>query len=235
MEARESRNRSFWPSVGQCLCKQHRHARVGRSQELVRSGPDDKPEFARLGNDWPLPQDIESLVLNGVQDFLSTAAEEFKVHRQLAVHVLDQRQSAIKPLACALDLELHELKELRRRAALRDVFFGHAEVAQIFKRKIDASFAVVNGNVLPEIGELQRGAGAVRKLLAFGVTVAAEVEQKMSNRIGGITAIAQNVGESVKARDGLVLTKSNQQIGKFVFRNIALANRLRERDEDGMS
>src|SRR5258708_2162481 len=234
MEARESRNRSFWPSVGQCLCKQHRHARVGRSQELVRSGPDDKPEFTRLGNDWPLPQDIESLVLDGVQNFLSAAAEEFKVDRQLAIHFLDQRQSAIEPFARTLDLEPHELKELRRCATLCDIVSRHTETAQIFQRQIDASFAEVHGNILPEIGELQCGAGVIRELLALGVTVSAEVEHKMSNRIRGITAVSQNVVKCFKARDCLVLAEGDQQIGKLMLWNIALANRRRERNEDGM-
>ncbi len=41
---------------------------------------------------------------------------------------------------------------------LRDVVFRHAEAAQVFKRQIDASLAVINRNILPEIGELQRGA-----------------------------------------------------------------------------
>src|SRR5258708_6833591 len=151
MEARESRNRSFWPSVGQCLCKQHRHARVVRSQELVRSGPDDKPEFTRLGNDWPLPQDIESLVLDGVQNFLSAAAEEFKVDRQLAIHFLDQRQSAIEPFARTLDLEPHELKELRRCATLCDIVSRHTETPPNFPPQLDPPFPEAHTHTHPAI------------------------------------------------------------------------------------
>ena len=64
-----------------------------------------------------------------------------------------------------------------------DIVFGDVEAAQILEREIDAVFRVVDGDVLPEIGELKRGAGEIGKALALGVAVSAEVEHEVSDWI----------------------------------------------------
>ena len=45
--------------------------------------------------------------------------------------------------------------------------------AQDFERDVQSFLRQIHGHVLPEIGELQGGAGEVRELLAFGVAVPA--------------------------------------------------------------
>ena len=111
---------------------------------------------------------------------------------------------------------------------------GDVEAAQVFERKIDASFFVVDADILPEVGELQGGAGEVGKVLAFEIAISAKVEHEMADGIGGVAAVGQQIVESFEASDGLILAEGAEQVGKFVFGNIELANGFGESDEDGM-
>ena len=47
-------------------------------------------------------------------------------------------------------------------------------------------------------------------------------------------AIGEDVVEGLEARDGLILTEGCQQIGKFMLRDLELADGLRQGDEDWM-
>ena len=56
----------------------------------------------------------------------------------------------------------------------------------------------------------------------------------MANRVGGVVAVSQHIVERRIAPDALVLAKRGQQVGKRLARNVALADCLPERDENGM-
>ena len=104
---------------------------------------------------------------------LSAPAEQFQINRQLAIDHLYQRQPAGKPIPRSFDFKFHHGHKLRCCAALRNVFTGYAKAAQVFQRKINAAFAIIDENILPEICQLQCCACVVRELLPFGVTIAA--------------------------------------------------------------
>ena len=93
--------------------------------------------------------------------------------------------------------------------------------------KIDAAFGVVDGDVLPEVCQLQRGAGVVGKLLALGIAITAEVEHEMADGIGGVTTVGKHVGEGLEASDGLILAEGAEEIGEFVLGNVELFYGLR--------
>jgi len=59
------------------------------------------------------------------------------------------------------------------RTAQEQIFNGIAVFQENVKGQIDAVFFEIDDHVLPEVRELQRGAGGVRKFLARGVAVAA--------------------------------------------------------------
>ena len=148
------------------------------------------------------------------------------------VYFLNQRQAAVKPFARALDFKLHHLAKGRRVAVLLRVFLADRITAQIFERQIDSAFGVVDADVLPEIRQLQRGAGVVGKLLALGIVIAAEVEHEMADGIRRIAAVGEDIVEGFEAGDGLVLAEGDQKIGEFVLGNFELSYRLGEGDED---
>ena len=78
-------------------------------------------------------------------------------------------------------------------------------LCQQIERKIDAIFLQIHRDVLPEIGELQRGAGGVREALALGIAIAAQIQHQTADGIRRVAAIAEHVVEGLVARHGLVL------------------------------
>src|SRR5579862_526982 len=122
-----------------------------------------------------------------------------------------QGKSLPKPVAGALDFKLHHRAEGGRVLLAGDIVFGDVEAAKIFDREIDAVLRVVDGNVLPEVGELQRGAGEVGKALALGVAISAEVEDEMSDGIRRVTAVGEDAVESLEPRDDLILTEGEDR------------------------
>ena len=94
---------------------------------------------------------------------------------------------------------------------------------------------MIHSDVLPEVRQLQRGAGVVGELLPFRVAVTAQVEHKVTDRICRVLAISQQVVEARIAGDDLVLTKRCQQVGKLMLRDIEFPHRLAQRDKHGMA
>ncbi len=148
------------------------------------------------------------------------------------IHHLRERQSHLKPLLGAGHFKLHHLQKCGRRSTLRDVIFRHAILRKILQRKIDPAFGVIDGDVLPEVRQLQCRAGVVRKLLPLGVAIAAHVEHQMSNGIGGILAIPQHISKHGISPGRLVLAKGPQQIGEFVLRNIQFVHGRPQSDKN---
>ena len=118
---------------------------------------------------------------------------------------------------------------------MRQIFFGDGIAPQIFERQIDSAFGVIDAYVLPEVCQLQCGASVVGKLLALGIVIAAEVEDEMSDGIRRIAAVGENVVESFEAGDGLVLAEGDEEIGKFVLRDVELVDSLGQGDENRMA
>src|SRR5207253_10054093 len=88
--------------------------------------------------------------------------------------------------------------------------------------------SVIRSYVLPKVGELQSRASEVGELLALRVTVAADVEHEVADRICRITTIAKQIVKSWIASGGLVLTERDQQIGAGLRGNIARAHGFAE-------
>ena len=87
---------------------------------------------------------------------------------------------------------------------------------------------------MPEICELEGGAGGIGKLLALFVAIIAEVQDQASNRIRGVNAVAED-GVPVRVPcDGLVLAESFQQIGEGLLGDIFRDDGLAQGNKDGV-
>src|SRR5581483_4498466 len=204
------------------------------SYQLVQCRARDQSQLARPGNRWPVPENGEILTLDRVQNFLPATAEQLNVDSQLATYLSHQRQAALEPLAGALDLEAHQIAELRRVVSGGQVCFRDPEPAQVFERKIDAAFLEIYPDVLPEIGQLQRGTGVVGKLLPLRVAIAAKIQDQMAYRVCRIAAIAEQVFKGFIASHTLVLAKRGQQIRELVPRDIELTHGPSQGDKHRM-
>ncbi len=116
------------------------------------------------------------------------------------------------------------------------VVFVDAEAAHVFGGKVDAvAVVVVGANILPEIRELERGAGVVGESEALGIAIAAGVKDEMADRVGRVMAVAKHVGHGFEAGDGLVLSKCYEQVGEGRLGDVAGADGFSESDEDRMT
>src|SRR5205814_8476219 len=106
-----------------------------------------------------------------------------------------------EPIARTFDFKLHHLAKGGRVLFLCDVALCDTETPQVFEWQIDAALRVIDADILPEIRQLQGGAGESGKLLPFGIAVAAEAKHKMTDRVGGVMAVRQNCIERPETCD----------------------------------
>src|SRR5690348_16047959 len=143
------------------------------SEELSQRSAGDERQLARLRDYGAALEHVETLALDGVKDFEAAAGEKFDINSEVAADLLRERQAAPEPLTRALDFEAHEFQKFVRGAPAGDDRLFYGKAAKVFERKIDAALAVINGDVLPEIRELERGTGEVGELLAVGIAISA--------------------------------------------------------------
>ena len=71
-----------------------------------------------------MAEDGVILPFDRVQNFLAAAAEEIEIDGEFAINFFDQRQALAKPIAGALDFELHHGAEGRSVLVIRDLAAG---------------------------------------------------------------------------------------------------------------
>ena len=180
-----------------------------------------------------MAQNGKVLALDGVENFLATPAEEFEIDGQVRDPL---SRSAEGRAGTSHGPALLRTSSCRKRTGYCDSapdLLGDRVLAQVFERQIDSAFGVVDGYVLPEVRQLQCGAGVIGKLLALGIAITAKVEHKMSDRIRGVTAVGQDVVESFEAGDSLILAEGDEEVREFMFRNLELFDGFSQGDETG--
>jgi hypothetical protein len=125
--------------------------------------------------------------------------------------------------------------KLRCSHAARNGLVAHAEAPHLVLRQIDAVLQEIHAHILPEVGELQGGAGRVGKLEFLLTHFAASVEHQTAHGIGRVAAVAEHLVHIGVTRDGLILAEGDKQIGERFFGNLASADGLGERDKDWMA
>jgi len=201
----------------------------------VNCGAGDQREFAELADRGTIAQDRIILSLDGVENLLSTTTKKIQVDGKLPAYFTDQRQALLEPLAPTCNFETHHLTKLGRVVAAGDVGLFDSIFPKIFEGKIYPAFVIVDADVLPEIRELQRGAGEIGKLLAFRITISAEIKDEMTDRIGGVAAVSEQVVEGFVPCDRLVLAEGGEQIGELMPGNVEFADGAGEGNENGMA
>src|SRR5439155_7364544 len=139
----------------------------------------------------------------------------------------------IEELSRALDFESHQVAKIVVAAGGGDLRFRYAEAGHGIARDVDAiALNEVARDILPEVGELQRGARAVGEALALFVPVSAEVEHKAPHWVGAAAAVITELLEGVVAVDALVLFERIDQIEERLGRDVVAFDRVAQRDED---
>src|SRR5579862_5449044 len=101
------------------------------SSQLTQCRSRNQSQFAKFRDGWPLPQHVVALPLDCMKNFLATPAEEFDIHCQFAVNLLDERQSALKPIIGPIHFKGHQIAEGSRVASSGDVVLGYTKSLHI--------------------------------------------------------------------------------------------------------
>ncbi len=106
---------------------------------------------------------------------------------------------------------------------------------QRFERDVNAVLLQIDRHILPEIGQLKRGAGGVGEPDALGIGVSAQAQHQPADRVGRIAAVGEQVLVGRIARHGLVLHEGADQIGERLLRNLMPVDRAAQSDEHRMA
>jgi hypothetical protein len=113
-----------------------------------------------------------------------------------------------------------------------EIFRGVSEAGHVLARQVDAAFAEIDGEVLPEVRELERGADVVGARLALGVGVAEEVQHEVADRVRGVHAVVHELVERREAGEAHVHAERGEQPLKRLDRDRERPHGVGERDED---
>ena len=102
---------------------------------------------------------------------------------------------------------------------------------QVLQGQVDPAFYQVHPDVLPEVGQLERGTRSVGQDLAFSVPVAAQIEHEMAHRIGRVPTVFEHIRVGPVTRYDLVLPERGQQVSKRGYGYLETVDRLPECDE----
>ncbi len=83
----------------------------------------------------------------------------------------------------------------------------------------------VAAHILPEIGQLQCGAGLVGENLAGLVAIPAQIQNQPAHGIGAAAAIVQDLRIRLIARHALILFKGVDQVKKWLGRQLVPGDR----------
>ena len=129
--------------------------------------------------------------------------------------------------AGSLDLEPHQLGEGRREPERPQIGLGIAESLSILARQVDPADGQVAGHVLPEVGQLQRGAGGVGQAGVLVGVRTGHMEHQMAHRVGRSRAIVHELSIGLVFGDRLILHERVDQGLERVDRNLVASRRSR--------
>jgi hypothetical protein len=93
----------------------------------------------------------------------------------------------------------------------------------------------IGGQILPEVRELEAGADPIGEHLPLGVAVAEQSQHQVPHGIGRARAVGEQLGIGREPDPRRVRAERLQQASKRRDRKLAAANRVGDRDRDGLA
>ncbi len=121
---------------------------------------------------------VERVIARGFDGFeygQPAAGEHLQVHAEASIDHFCQWMALGKEDAGARDQILHQADVALVEAAFDEVALDESMRGGHIKRNVNASDVQVPGDILPEVRQLQRRTGSIRKTLALFITIAAEI------------------------------------------------------------
>ena len=117
---------------------------------------------------------------------------------------------------------------------LRELLLRAAERLHVLQWDVDAAYRVVARHVLPEVGELERGARRVGEQHVLLGCIAEDVEHHPSNGVGGVVAVVEDVGVGLEPFRPLVDAVRLDQFAERLLRDLRAPDGVLQCNHDGV-
>lgn len=115
-----------------------------------------------------------------------------------------------------------KITKIRCNLSRKKIFFGDAESWKIIFGKVNTILAEIDGDILPEVGQLETRADLIRKLGKFCAPFAVDEEDESADGVGTATTVVEDGGKVfVTALDDVLFEGAEEieekGIGEFEF------------------
>ena len=155
-----------------------------------------------------------------LQNQLSADNNHPQFKPQTSFQRFTQGRTAFEHLESAVAFIRHQSLKREIRFAFGDLCFAYFEFFQVVLRDIDTASLPIDGNILPKVDELQRGADTVTLGDADFVGLSVKVQHNASDWIGGTAAVVDQVAKILITGFDNILTECGQKIVKRLQRQL---------------
>lgn len=145
-----------------------------------------------------------------------------------------QRETFVKELPGETDGFPHRLLKGGSMTEGENIGLPDVVAGQQILRQVDAALLNIDTNVLPEVGELQTGAGVVTEKEESIVAITAEFKHEAAHGVGGVDAIIEDLRPIAVAGSRLVVLKGFDQADEVLKGKVAAGDGAAKRDKNGV-
>jgi len=202
--------------------------------EETEHGGTEEGHFLDFAEAGAAGEGVEILLADGGADGEAAFAEEGDLAAVGGGEEGEECAAGGEEFFGAFELEAEELAEVVRDAAFAELVGGDTEAGHVVGGEVDAvAFEDVAADILPEVDELESGAGVVAEALSGFVTVAAHVEDDAADGVSAFGAVVEELGEVLVAGEGLVLFEGAEEVVEGLEGDIVAGDGVGEGGEDG--
>src|SRR5262249_37245815 len=151
--------------------------------------------------------------------------EEAHLVREAAVDVARELGARGEEADRAIDLERKKTPHPVRRTREAELRLRDAEAREVLERHVEPPARQVDGEVLPEVRELESRADVVREGVERRVAMAEQAEDEPADRIRGAAAVAAQVFEGRERAELDVAAERGQEVPQRLDRKVELGRR----------
>src|SRR5207249_10036927 len=157
----------------------------------AQSGGDAAPQRHAQEQQWeagapkrrPAIQQIAATPLHSIENATATEPGQAQLEAQPATYAVADETAAIEAVASGRDAGIDGVGPWRREPPSPEVRFQGAGAALHIERHVEPAGAPVATEVLPEVGQLQRGAQGIRRTIKILVVIAGDAQHQSSDWI----------------------------------------------------
>ena len=182
---------------------------AGRKHRVARhQGPIGARELR------PPAEDVAARRVDAVENAMAAGQHAGQLEAEPPRQRAGERAAGLEHRARARRFEREQRPPCVVASCGGDVLLGDAEAREVRRGQIHATLLPIDGDVLPEVDELQSGADRVARAEVRRRLRAVEAQHQPADRVGGTTAVVEQVFERRVARRQDVLPERGQEVAE---------------------